>query len=116
MPDSLKVGVVGSGGRGGSFKEAFDLLGKAHIHAVCDIDCKALQKSKVRLGATEAYVYYEEMLELAHVDAVVIGTPMPLHVPQSIAALERGIHVLSEVPAGVSMEQCRELVTVCQGS
>lgn len=115
-PDGLKIGVVGSGGRGGSFKRAFDLLGEAHIHAVCDIDHEALQASKARMGAAEAYVHYEEMLEATDVDAVIIGTPMPLHVPQTIAALERDVHVLSEVPAGVSIGECRKLVAACQHS
>lgn len=114
--DSLKVGVVGSGGRGGSFKRAFELQDKAHIHAVCDIDREVLEASRVRLGAAEAYVQYEEMLEATDVDAVIIGTPMPFHVPQAIAALERDIHVLSEVPAGVSIEECHELVAACQHS
>ena len=41
---------------------------------------------------------------------------MPLHVPQSIAALERGVHVLSEVPAGVSISACRRLLRACSGS
>jgi predicted dehydrogenase len=50
------------------------------------------------------------MLERSNLDAVLIGTPMPFHVPQSVAALSRNIHVLSEVPAGVNIEECRELV------
>ncbi len=116
MVDSLKVGVVGSGGRGGSFKQAFELLDRAHVHAVCDIDREALEASKARLGAAEAYVRYEEMIEDADLDAVIIGTPMPLHVPQAIVALDKEIHVLSEVPAGVSIEECRELVSVCHCS
>jgi len=41
---------------------------------------------------------------------LVVSTPMPLHVPQSVAALERGIHVLSEVPAATDLEQCWHLV------
>jgi predicted dehydrogenase len=35
---------------------------------------------------------------------------MPLHEPQATAALERGIHVLSEVPAATDLEQCFRLV------
>jgi predicted dehydrogenase len=31
-------------------------------------------------------------------------------------ALERGLHVLSEVPAGVSLAECRELVLACRRS
>lgn len=39
------------------------------------------------------------------IDAVVVSTPMQLHVPQSIAALHAGKHVLSEVTAGVTMDE-----------
>lgn len=39
------------------------------------------------------------------IDAVVVSTPMQLHVPQTIAALQSGKHVLSEVTAGVTMDE-----------
>jgi predicted dehydrogenase len=41
---------------------------------------------------------------------------MPFHAEQSVAALERGIHVLSEVPAGVSVDECKDLVRACRES
>jgi predicted dehydrogenase len=50
------------------------------------------------------------MLDEVRPDAVVVATPMQFHVPQAIAALARDIHVLSEVTAGVSIEECRALV------
>jgi predicted dehydrogenase len=69
-----------------------------------------------RLGASERYTSYEAMLDRSDVDAVVIGTPMPHHAPQAILALERGIHVLSEVTAAVSLEECRALVAAANRS
>ena len=56
------------------------------------------------------------MLDRSDVDAVVIGTPMQLHASQAVAALERGVHVLSEVTAGVSLEECEALVRACRES
>jgi predicted dehydrogenase len=56
------------------------------------------------------------MLDSGQVDAVVIGTPMQWHAPQAIMALERDIHVLCEVTAGVSIEECRDLVLACRRS
>jgi predicted dehydrogenase len=47
---------------------------------------------------------------------VIIGSPMHLHVAQSIAALERGVHVLCEVTAGVTIEECRDLVFAAERS
>ena len=114
--DVLKVGVVGACGRGASFKVACDESPGVHIQAVCDTDPTGLHEAAERLGAAEEYADYETMLEKAELDAVILGTPMPLHVPQAVAALERGLHVLSEVPAGVSIDECRELVLVCRSS
>ena len=46
----------------------------------------------------------------ARPDAVVVSSPMQYHAPQAIAALQRNIHVLSEVTAAVSLDECRWLV------
>jgi predicted dehydrogenase/GNAT superfamily N-acetyltransferase len=113
--ERLNVGIVGAVGRGGTFRAAFQATG-ARIHAVCDIQRDKLDECMRRLGATEKYDDYALMLDKSDLDAVVIGTPMQFHVPQSIMALERGLHVLSEVPAGVSIEECRPLVQACRQS
>jgi len=47
---------------------------------------------------------------------VVVSTPMALHAPQAVAALERGIHVLSEVPAATDLEQCWLLARAARSS
>jgi predicted dehydrogenase len=104
---------VGACGRGASFKAACDAVPGVRIHAVCDKNTKALPAAAERLGAAEQYESLEDMLGSSELDAVIIGTPMQCHVPQSIAALERGLHVLCEVPAGVSIEECRGLVNAC---
>ena len=114
--EAISVGIVGAAGRGGRLRHAFELLDAVRITAVCDIDAEGLERARRELGASEGYLDYDEMLERAELDAVIIGTPMPLHAPQAIAALERGVHVLSEVPAGVSISECRRLVQACRTS
>ena len=107
--ERLNVGLVGAVGRGKSFAAGFEANG-ARIHAVCDIRADELAEAAERLGADETFTDYAEMLEKCDLDAVVIGTPMPLHVPQSVMALDKGLHVLSEVPAAVSLDEARRLV------
>ena len=114
--EMLNVGVVGAAGRGASFRAPFDAHPKTRIHAVCDIRRDALEEAAHKLGASEAYVDYAEMLERSEIDAVVIGTPMQLHAAQAIRALERNIHVLCEVTAGVTIQECQELVQVARRS
>ena len=114
--DTIKLGIVGSCGRGASFKSACDAHPGVKIQAVCDTNVEGLEASRQRLGAEMAFTDYQKMIEEARIDAVIIGTPMQYHVPQSIAAMKRGLHVLSEVPAGVSVEECRQLVLAARAS
>src|SRR6266542_1980924 len=113
--ERLNLGIAGAGGRGGSFKAACEALG-LRIHAVCDVDRERLDAAAVRLAADEKYLVYDEMLTYSALDAVIIGTPMHLHAAQAITALELGVHVLSEVTAAVTFDECRRLVQACRQS
>lgn len=114
--EMLRFGIVGIGGRPQAFLDAFALSGRAVLAAVCDCNKEAMEKAMAELPEVQQYTDYEEMLEKADLDAVIIGTPMPLHVPQSLLALERDIHVFSEVTAAISLEECRQLADACKKS
>lgn len=116
IAEKLNVGIVGAAGRGGSFRVAFEAHETARIHAVCDVREEELDAAAERLGASEKYADYETMLARSELDAVVIGTPMHFHAPQAIEALNRNIHVLSEVTAGVSIAECCYLVHAATSS
>ena len=104
----INVGIVGAAGRGAAFSAALEANG-ARLGAVCDLNREKLEEDPA-FAAAEKYTDYEEMLEKAALDAVIIGTPQHLHAAQAGQALERGLHVLSEVPAAVSIEEARILV------
>ena len=112
---AIRVGIAGACRRGGSFAAGLRAAG-FRVTAVCDGDAKGLPAAAARIGARQQYLDYERMLDEASIDAVVIGTPMPYHASMAIAALERGIHVLSEVPAAVSLDECRALVRASTAS
>ena len=114
--EMLEFAIVGIGGRPKAFLAAFHKTGRARLTAVCDRSQSAMEESVRGLPPIECYTDYEEMLEKARPDAVVIGTPMPLHVSQAKMALERNIHVFSEVTAAVSVEECRQLANACKRS
>ena len=82
------------------------------ITAMCDLDEQHLKDSAEKIGGdVKTYRIFDDMLEKSDIDAVIIATPMQCHVPQAIAALEAGKHVMSEVTAGVSMD---ELFWLCE--
>jgi predicted dehydrogenase len=113
---TLNLGIVGACGRGASFKAACDAMPDVAIHAICDIAADGLAAAAERLGARETYDDYETMLDRSDLDAVIVGTPMHHHAAQAIAALERNVSVLSEVTAGVTIDECRKLVEACRAS
>lgn len=118
MPPSstLNIGIVGACGRGASFRLACEAIDAVRIYAVCDIQTDAVEKARQNLGADVAYTDYAALLADPNLDAVILGTPMPLHVPQSVAALQHGKHVITEVPAAVSIDECRALVAAAHAS
>ncbi len=112
----LRFGIVGIGGRPKAFLSAFEKSGKACLAAVCDLNREIMDENTADIPNLLKFTDYEEMLEKANLDAVIVGTPIHLHVPQSIAALKRNIHVFSEVTAGISIEECKQLVDACKNS
>lgn len=68
-----------------------------------------------RLSPTHCFDRYEALLDCGP-DAVLLASPMPHHAPQAIHALERGIHVLSEVPAAISFDQSLRLRNAVRAS
>ena len=113
--EQLNLGLVGIGGRGGSFRSTCESLG-VRLRAVCDSDPRRLAESQRYLVADEQYTDFDEMLSHADLDAVIISTPMPLHAQQSIAALRRNVHVLCEVTPAISIDECQQLVRACRES
>jgi len=110
----LKVGVVGLG-RGMSLLRTFALHKDVQIAAVCDIDEDRAVNVKKEMGLEAAYADYEQFLS-HDMDIVVVATPLPFHVSQSIAALESDKHVLSEVPIANSIEECESLAKAVKKS
>jgi predicted dehydrogenase len=95
----LRVGVIGVGmialiARVPELRET----GKAELVAICRRDAAALRQAQEFLQVPGAYTDWREMLDRAALDAVLICTPHHLHCEQTIAALERGLHVLVEKP------------------
>lgn len=113
---ALNVGIVGAAGRPRIFKQAIEAHPRANVAAICDISDERLQAAKAHFGPCKAYTSYESMLEQAGLDAVIVGTPMQFHVEQAIAALNRNMHVISEVPAAISLEECKRLAEAAERS
>ncbi|HOU10710.1 MAG TPA: Gfo/Idh/MocA family oxidoreductase [Clostridiales bacterium] len=110
----LKVGLAGA--RAQSTLKGFQARsGEVEVAAICDLNEDIAKNAAAKNKIPKKFRIFEDMLE-ADIDAVVIATPMQCHVPQAMAALEAGKHVLSEVTAGVTMDELWWLVEAVEKS
>jgi UDP-N-acetyl-2-amino-2-deoxyglucuronate dehydrogenase len=106
---TYRVGIIGCGAI--FFVHAFPLhkLENTEIKAVCDIKPHALEAAK-RLFNCDGYSDYRELLQREDIDVVHILTPHYLHAPMSIEAANAGIHVLTEKPMSITMDDARAMI------
>lgn len=111
--EQMRVGVVGAR-RGGGHILA---LGKANSRIVLGGVYDPFPASAEEFAKTyggRIYRNFEESVE--DCDVLVIASPQQYHAPQADYALRAGVHVLSEVPAAVSMEQVSQLLAAVRQS
>lgn len=104
----FKVGVVGLS-RGKSYFDTFRHYNETEVVAVCDLNEEKVKEFAKANDVKSWYTDFKKFLE-HDIDIAMIATPLPLHVSQSMQALEAGKHVLSEVPPANSLDEAKQLV------
>lgn len=103
----VRIGVVG-GGFGSYFQWHLDP--DCAVVAVCDLREDRLQRLKQVYGSDNLYKDYSKFLRHPGLDAVALFTPAPFHARMVVEALNSGKHVISAVPAGLSVEELEMLL------
>jgi predicted dehydrogenase len=115
----LRFGFIGVGGRGTYLLRLVQQIPGISITAIGDINEGNLNRavaavrekgSPAPAGFSNGPKDYRRLLDRADVDAVVIATPVPLHAPMALDALNAGKHVYSEVMAATTLDECWALV------
>lgn len=100
---TLRVGVIGVGGYACLVHiPALRQTGRAEVTAICRRDPARLAMAQEAFAIPRAFTDWQQMLDEAELDAVVVSTPHHLHAAPTIAALERGLHVLVEKPMALT--------------
>ena len=110
----VKLGIIGIGNMGSSHIKNYlkDTMPEIEITAVADIKPDRLEWAKEQLPEVKTYNTASELMDSGEVEAVLIATPHYDHPPLAIEALNKGLHVMSEKPAGVYTKQVREMNAV----
>jgi predicted dehydrogenase len=112
--EPLRIGIVGVP-RGRGQMSAIDAAGqRARLVGCYDPNPEAMQAFAAGNDAITQFANFEAAVEGC--DLLIIASPQQYHAPQAAYALRAGVHVLSEVPAAVSMEQVNELLAAARAS
>lgn len=108
MSPVFQVALVGCGAIHENHVHAILSCPQAQLAALCDSDERVAAQMRNRYNVP-VYTSYSQMLKTQPLDAVHLCTPHWLHAPMATQALEAGLHVLSEKPAALDMDQVRKM-------
>src|SRR5262249_23309949 len=104
--DTLRIGVIGAGGRMNDLLNAAEKAGGVQFTAVRDVDAPHIDAVKQRTSGKDAttHVDYREVLQ-QNVDAVMIASPDHWHVRMAVDALNAGKDVYLGKPVTHTIEE-----------
>jgi len=111
--ENLKVGIIGLGLIGKQHVEAVARIPGVELAAITEYDSELLSAQQ-RYLSVKAYSDYKSMIDNEKLDVIHNCTPNLLHFKINRAVLEKGIHVYSEKPLALSIEQGMELTHLAQ--
>lgn len=108
------VAIIGLG-FGRAHIPAFQSQG-CRVVALCQRDQASAKKIADAYGVPQVYARWEETLERARPQIVVIATPPHLHKAIALAAFAAGAHVLCEKPVAMTRGEARAMVEAAAGA
>jgi hypothetical protein len=116
--NTVRVGIIGLGGRGTGAVDRLSYIDGLEIVALCDKRPDRVENAQgilKKVGRPAARSYsgeegWKTLCDSKDIDLVYTPTPWSLHTPIAVYAMEHGKHVCTEVPAAQSIEQCWQLV------
>ena len=107
----LHVGIIGLGNMGSAHAKMIfgNEIPQMELSALCDIDPEKKKEMKELYPDILFFDTASELIKSGAADTVVVATPHYFHPSIVIEALERGLHVICEKPAGVYTKQVLEM-------
>jgi predicted dehydrogenase len=106
----INVAVVGVGGWGKNLARAYYQIPECSLKYICDLDQQKLEQLRLQLPGTILTSRFQDLLEDADLQAIVIATTAATHYPLCKAALQAGKDVFVEKPFVLAVAQAEELI------
>jgi predicted dehydrogenase len=111
----IRVGIVGCGKVASIHAAALRSLAEAELVACCDAMADRAEALAAKYGG-RPFADVESMLRDGGIEAVIVGTPHPLHAAPTIAAARSGVHVLVEKPMAATLADCDAMLAAARKS
>ncbi|MBI2885721.1 MAG: Gfo/Idh/MocA family oxidoreductase [Chloroflexi bacterium] len=110
MASTVRIGIIGAG----AFTQQRHIpklqeIPGVEIVAVCNRTPESVQRVAREFHIPQVFTDWREVIALADIHAVLIGTPPYFHHTAVLAALDAGKHVLCEGRMATSLREAREM-------
>ena len=111
--DRVRTALVGCGKVGQIHAQALSALAESELVGVCDVDGARATAFAAKYGG-QAFTDVPTMIRESGAQAILIGTPHPLHAEPTKFAAEAGVHVLVEKPLAASLADCDAMIAAAR--
>jgi glycosyl hydrolase family 109/GFO/IDH/MocA oxidoreductase family protein len=121
--ETVRLGVIGVGGRGTGVLSDFLAVPGVQVKAVCDVvpaktaHAASMVEKAGQLRPTEYHAGdhdYENLCKRDDLDLIYIATPWIWHTRMALSSLANGHHTATEVPATRTMSECWDIVNASE--
>jgi predicted dehydrogenase len=111
---TLRIALTGTGFIARTHAQAIQNTPGVELVAVVNHRPESMVTFAAEFGIPREYADVYALLQDGDVDALIVGTPNYLHAPQTVAALEAGVHVLVEKPMAVTTAEAEDMVSASE--
>lgn len=109
----VRVGLIGVGGIAQTHMNRFGAIPECEVTCYCDPSEEMRAKAPTRhacMANAKGFATEQELIKSGLCDAVEINSPHAMHRDQIVAALNAGLHVLTEKPIANSVAEIKDVM------
>ncbi len=119
--ETVRVGVLGTGARGGGLIPVLGAVPGLEVTALCDVlpfrlAAAAETAAKVGFSDVSTYDEAERLYDDPEVDAILLATPLSMHHQMALEALDAGKHLYCEKTMTLHAQEALDVVRWVEGS
>jgi predicted dehydrogenase len=116
--DRLRAGVIGLGWAGQQHMAGYAAAADVDLVALAGMEPDALQQlgDEYDVSQQQRYADWQDLIDHGMLDVLSIAAPTILHAPIAIAALNAGVHVLSEKPMAENADKACLMVEAAEAN